>query len=520
MNEDSGKPRARSMLVLAGLGIQTAPAAFAQIEFGEADFYPLALGVSGVAVADMDGDGWRDVVVCERIESVTVFHNGGNGTLIRLGSLFQPTYEFTDIHAADLDADGHCDLVWIRASAGSGSLHVAYGRGNGGTGRVEIIPLPRLGGSLDVADVTGDGRPDLIVTDARRTAPMVRVFRNVGQSFVPGETAALPWINNVSLVTGDLDGDGDTDLAVLSLDDEFDSMYGWKLNAAQVCILLNDGTGGFPEGRTVTLPYGGGSWGDDLHPVSLRLGDLDGDRDLDLVVVAMPLDNAGGPLDLLPIESMHFGTAFELHAALVIPSARIVAEVAVGDLDSDGDLDLIVKAENELWSVENHGSFELAPPTFTGMGTYGGPSMAMADLDGDGRIDLVEGHRFGMDVMMNVTPYDGPLLELPPLKRGQPATMTVSDAQPGERVYFLYSREGAGNSVGIRQLGGITLDLVDPIQLIGSAVADSNGVAELTITIPPNAPLTTVVMQAVIRRGPGGVDSVKTPFRTARIQAN
>jgi len=35
--------------------------------------------------------------------------------------------------------------------------------------------------------------------------------------------------------------------------------------------------------------------------------------------------------------------------------------------------------------------------------------------------------------------------------------------------------------------------------------------------MPPRAPLTEVVLQAVIRRGPGGADSVKTPFRTARI---
>lgn len=517
MNEGNDRLRGRSIFVLAGLGIPTAQAAIGQIQFGQPESYPLAAGVGGVAVTDMDGDGWRDVVVCERIESTFVFRNRGDGTFSRLGSLYQPMQALSAIRASDFDGDGHSDLVWIRTLGSACSLQVMYGRGDGGAKRFEVVPMPRRVASLEVADVTGDGHPDLIVVDERASSPMVRAYRNEGGQFVPGEVASLPWINNVSLVTGDIDGDGDTDLAVLSKDDAFDSMYGWKLYEAQVRILYNDGQGAFPYGHTIVLPYGGGWWGEDPHPVSLRLGDLDGDRDLDLVLAALRLDNPEDDLELLPIESLDFGGAFNLHAPLIVPDALIIAEVAVGDLDTDGDLDVIVKAGGDLWSVENHGGFEFAPPTFTGMGTFGGPSMATADLDGDGSIDLIEGHVSGMDVMMNVTPFHGPLLELPPLKRGRPATMTVTDAQPGERVHFLYSREGAGNSVGIQQLGGITLDLLDPIQLIGSAVANSNGVAELTVNIPPNAPLTTVVMQAVIRRGPGGVDSVKTPFRTARI---
>jgi hypothetical protein len=95
--------------------------------------------------------------------------------------------------------------------------------------------------------------------------------------------------------------------------------------------------------------------------------------------------------------------------------------------------------------------------------------------------------------------------------------LQVTDAQPGETVRFLYSLNEPGNGLGQPNLGGITLDILNAKQL-GSAIADQTGTATLTRTIPANAPLRNVTLQAVIRRGQNGQDSVKTPFKTTRIQ--
>ena len=489
----------------------------AQVEFGEGDRYPLAVGAGSAAITDIDGDGWRDVVICERIESVIVFRNRGDGTLARLYSLYEPAREYNDIQAADFNQDGHADLAWLSSYGRSYSVQVWYGRGDGIGGRFEEIALSRPAAGLVVADVSGDGRLDLIVTDARSIIPMARVFRNEGTSFVPGDSAALPFYNNLSPVAGDVDGDGDTDLAVLSLDDEHDYMYGWKLNESQVWVLFNDGTGAFPEGRAVMLPFGGGSWGEDLFPHSLRFGDLDGDGDLDFALAAISPDVGDKPLNLLLFENLSDGTQFTQRLSMIIGEALIDTQVVMSDLDTDGDLDLAMSARQDIWVTENAGSFVFGAPHRLSDRFPWGRSVLAADLGSDGQADLVVAGAWEFVVASNISPYDGPVLEHTPLKRDRPVTMTVSQAQPAERVYFLYSREDAGNSVGIQQLGGITLDLLDPIQIIGSAVADVNGIAELTINLPPNAPLTTVVIQAVIRRGPGGADSVKTPFRTARI---
>lgn len=516
--ELTGCVRVRLVLAVAGVGVPTTPAALGQIEFAGPEDYLLATGASSLTVADMNNDSLPDVAACERLESVSVFLNEGGGRLQHFGSIYEPLHTFSQVHSADFDRDGNQDLVWLDSENGPQVLNVSYGRGDGRTGRSIAIRLSRPAGSMALADVTGDGWTDIILCDARGSSSMVRVYRNTRDWFVAGQTAPLPYIDNVSVVSGDIDGDGDIDVAVLSLDDDFDSMYGWKLDDCEVRLLLNDGSGAFPSGQSIPLPWGGGSWDDDPFPVSLRLADMDGDRDLDLVLAAMRTANAESDLQLMPIENVDFGASFRLQEVTEIPEARIFAEVALGDLDTDGDIDVVVKAQSDLWTLENQGRFVLGQPARVEMGTYGGPTVALADINADGQLDLVEASRTGVSVFMNITPYQGPRLEHTPLKRNQSATLTVSDARSGELVYFLYSLGGVGNSVGVEQLGGLTLDLGGSVQIIGSAAADGGGRAQFQFTVPPNAPLTEVALQAVIRRGPRGAESVKTPFRTARIR--
>lgn len=112
----------------------------------------------------------------------------------------------------------------------------------------------------------------------------------------------------------------------------------------------------------------------------------------------------------------------------------------------------------------------------------------------------------------------GPELTVEPLHRGQPADLTVTGANPAERVYFIYSTAGTGSGPCPPALGGLCLDLRLPVMQLGSAVADGGGTAVITIEIPAQAPLITVHTQAAIRRGAGGADSVKTDAISTPIQ--
>lgn len=103
------------------------------------------------------------------------------------------------------------------------------------------------------------------------------------------------------------------------------------------------------------------------------------------------------------------------------------------------------------------------------------------------------------------------------LVRGEQAIFAVSGAEPGETVYFLYSFAGTGDGPCPPQIGELCLDLLEPITVFGSAAAGPDGRAVLVRTVPRAAPLRDVSTQAVVRRGPGGTQSVKSNPVTAPI---
>ncbi|TAH37241.1 MAG: right-handed parallel beta-helix repeat-containing protein [Planctomycetota bacterium] len=112
----------------------------------------------------------------------------------------------------------------------------------------------------------------------------------------------------------------------------------------------------------------------------------------------------------------------------------------------------------------------------------------------------------------------GPLLANSALRRGHPATFTVTGAQPGETASFYYGFRGLGAGPALPQYGGMALDLRAPVRQLGVATAGPDGVAAFTGLVPANAPLRTVYLQAAIARGIGGADSVRTNPTSARIQ--
>ncbi len=104
----------------------------------------------------------------------------------------------------------------------------------------------------------------------------------------------------------------------------------------------------------------------------------------------------------------------------------------------------------------------------------------------------------------------GPELSLTSMFAGIPVTLMLNNADPNELVYFLYSSTGTGSGPCYTGLGGLCVDLLSPVNLVGSATADASGYASLVKNIPSSAPKITIWVQAVMQRGTGGVDSVKS----------
>lgn len=273
----------------------------------------------------------------------------------------------------------------------------------------------------------------------------------------PGELCFMPeitfWsrIDPCALDIGDIDGDGHLDVATPNSD--FDHI---ESTQNLTSVLYGNGLGQLSE----PVPY---LSGDDI-PVGVRLGDLDSDGRLDLVVV----NSDAGSLSVM----LNFGERELFDTGRVSAgSSPVISDL--GDLDGDGVLDVAVAASDEVRVARGRGdgSFEpsisypqpggmwstrlldingdgwvdmLASNTslaavhvWLGDGTGelfessriempGSPlGIADADIDGNGAVDLLIAHTFGMSVLLQV---DGILARLPDVEAGLgPRDIAIAD---------------------------------------------------------------------------------------------
>jgi hypothetical protein len=219
---------------------------------------------------------------------------------------------------------------------------------------------------MAIGDLDGDGDLDAVMANYANNAQAV--WLNDGH----GAFTAHPTIPrfgvglSTDIALGDLDDDGDLDAVVTNTVSQADTVW------------LNDGSGGFtahPDVPTLGAENGFG----------LALGDLDGDGDLDVVIA----NTTNQPETVWLNDGQG---AFSAHPSAPGFGGEYSIEVALGDLDGDGDLDAVVAntadQPQSTWLNDGSGVFSAHPitPTF---GAGDGWDMDLGDLDGDGDLDAV-----------------------------------------------------------------------------------------------------------------------------------
>ncbi|PAP76334.1 FG-GAP-like repeat-containing protein [Rubrivirga marina] len=424
---------------------------------------------SALVWLDLDGDGDPDLVVTGLDASGTrrgeVYRNeGGALVLDAANSAVVPDVSDGALAVADYDGDGDPDLV-LTGIDGAGVRYGEAYRNEGGLlvrdaeSSENIVDVS--GGNLSWGDFDGDGDLDLALgghTTPRRRDAVGYVYKNYRGRLGGPEYRTL-WgaspAGSRRLYDGDLgwadyDGDGDLDLTILG--------FAYKAGLP--------GSGRSPISLVETLRNTGGQFRpgpmlDKLEDGALAWADYDGDGDPDLAYTGRRTVRgyrgpfAGNTGSIARPTPEYVGVFRPNTGAQLAPSSTSIAgvdlgELAWGDYDGDGDLDLALTglakgADNALSEIYRNdgGALVRDDAASAALRPAAGGSLAWADVDGDGDLDLAvtgrddAGEPFGM-VFRNGPPG--------------PSAAPVADAGPDQTMscdnpdYSLVQFDGSSSS--------------------------------------------------------------------------
>ncbi len=435
-----------------------------------------------VAAADLDGDGAMDVLDGGVGGVIDVWFGDGTGRLEIDPARAAPAVNGT-VHAFAIgDVDGDGDLDVAVAVSGQSALLI-----NDGTGRLvddTLTRLPQEAGdtqALVLADLDGDGDLDLMLANAGPSPLFAQQnalwFNDGSGSFTDVTAARLPTRSDFSyaLVVGDVDVDGDLDVIVGN----------WNIplppNPAQPNVLLhNDGTGRFTEATAGELPP------DLAATAGLALGDLDGDGDLDLATV-----HAQGAPDFVYWNDGTGRFTFALYLPGTASSSSYA--IALGDLDGDGDLDVVVgrrDQHNVVIRNDGAGVFTDVSATIQPNVVDATVAVALADVDGDQDLDVFFGNRsFQKDRLLvnRLRQISAPYVA----RIGQDWPIDVSvTSTPGPAVAGLWlSTSRLTSPIRLAPFGDYFLGDAQPLNAGFRAVNPATGVARYPFVIPASAAL-------------------------------
>jgi hypothetical protein len=333
----------------------------------------------------------RGTIVPATAPGITVVVDGSSGTFRTLRPGTSPRVVLTDA-SADLDGDGRPDLVTHynsgddedSCSEDSGVTvctsyaYVARGRAPDQFGRSRVVYTSDENEiePLATGDVTGDGRPDLVLPFSNSYEDGVDVLVNQGAGkFVRQARFLSIGQAPVAAALVDLNGDGRLDLVTANDEDATN-----RLADGSVSVFLG-AKGGF--GRRHDYPIGGGADG-------LVVRDLNGDGKPDVVVSR----GEAGPFVsvLLNRGDGTFGAKQDYRGA-----RRFADAVAVADVDDDGRPDLVVANGHGISVLLNRGQGPFAPRVVI-VPRERVISIAAGDLNGDGRDDMIAQTVYGSPI--------------------------------------------------------------------------------------------------------------------------
>jgi hypothetical protein len=349
--------------------------------------------LSNAAVGDVNNDGKLDLVFSQPGD-VAVFYGNGDGTFT-VGPRYAALPDLQQVSLTDIDGDGNLDIVLGTSTGGIYSAggvdnpflyQVLMGRGDGSFVDSVVYnngdgEFTSAGPQIATADFNGDGKPDaLVFTPANGGSVLTSSL-----SVLPGDgtgklgtpiTSPLT-ISPTMLVTASINGDGKADVVLAGLIPNV---------SPEVAVLINQGNGTFAAEQDYALPS---------PVVSLVTGDFNGDGITDVAVGVNPGAGNTGPSGVYVLLGQANGT---FSAPVKIDASLNPTGLTAGDINGDGKTDLIVADQGNIYSPQvngalhvylgnANGSFTSAVAPTTSASNYS--VAALGDLNADGKLDLI-----------------------------------------------------------------------------------------------------------------------------------
>lgn len=311
-------------------------------------------------VVDLNGDGSLDVVVVSNADAkLSWYPNEGDGNMgPQQVVATAPGMRFA--HPADVDGDGDMDLFSINPPGSGFGLSMNNGSGQFGA-RIDLGEVPLLY-MITTGDMNGDGHTDILFGVVDEDG--VKVALNNGDGTFQMPAFDFGTTSERMVMLADIEEDGDLDIVIA---DPWVDQYQWY---------ANDGSGTFGQAQLIgTLSASTMS--------ELFWEDMNGDGNKDLV-------SATDDNDLIAYYPNLGGGNFG--PEVFIATLNGPRGVDIVDLDGDGDNDVAAtgwfSGGGVFYSI-NEGGGVFAPPTLIDPSPYGPIHLVAGDLDGDGDPDLV-----------------------------------------------------------------------------------------------------------------------------------
>ena len=328
---------------------------------------------STVVAGDFDEDGDTDLLV-GHTGGTSVCLNNGSGQFALLPTIIPTPTNLRALQVADFNGDGHLDLL-SSGRASDARVIVFLGTGQGTFQSQITLLTPSIAAEIATGDFNADGLPDVVIGAQGGLGTLLHFLPGATSGNLPLTTTSQATLSIRDLDAADMDEDGDLDLLLVT-----DTTLG---------IYLNDGSGRFTAGKTLTInPFSG----------SITTGDFNGDGHTDIVCSSYESANLSlvlgtGTGDLQPVQN-------------VVALSR-TWHVNSADMDGDADLDVLVTNDRGITQIllnNGQGQFSAASAILLGFEPF---NMAdAADLNGDGALDIYTSHgvsgpiRHGIDVFL------------------------------------------------------------------------------------------------------------------------